>query len=95
MSLTDKDIDKLSVLARIRLGEDEKKQIKEKLNQILGWVEQLRGVDTEAVPAMAGVGNQILRMRDDKVTDGNIKDDVLANAPSSAYDCFIVPKVIE
>lgn len=95
MSLTDKDIDKLSNLARIRLGEEEKAQIKEKLNQILGWVEQLKEVNTDNVSAMAGVGNQILRMRDDKVTDGNIKDDILINAPNSAYDCFVVPKVIE
>ena len=65
------------------------------LNAIIGWVEQLGEVDTDGVEPLTAVIEQKLRLRDDKVTDGNIRDEVLANAPEAQHGFFAVPKVIE
>ena len=36
-----------------------------------------------------------LPQREDKITDGGIRDDVLANAPKSEEGFFVVPKSVE
>jgi aspartyl-tRNA(Asn)/glutamyl-tRNA(Gln) amidotransferase subunit C len=65
------------------------------LNNILGWVEQLQEVDVEGVEPMTAVIPNTLRLREDRVTEGGIRDDVLANAPVAEHGFFAVPKVIE
>jgi aspartyl-tRNA(Asn)/glutamyl-tRNA(Gln) amidotransferase subunit C len=65
------------------------------LNNILGWVEQLGEVNTDGVEPLTAVIDQKLRLRDDVVTDGNIRDEVLANAPDAQHGFYAVPKVIE
>jgi aspartyl-tRNA(Asn)/glutamyl-tRNA(Gln) amidotransferase subunit C len=65
------------------------------LNNILGWVEQLGEVNTDGVEPLTAVIDQKLRLRDDVVNDGNIRDAVLANAPDAQHGFFAVPKVIE
>lgn len=95
MTLTVEEVKKIAKLSRIRLSDDEIKRYQDELNQIFKWVEQLREVDTNDVPPMAGVGDYTLRQREDMVQDGNIQQDVLANAPNASYGCFVVPKVVE
>jgi len=65
------------------------------LNNILGWVEQLGEVDVTGVEPMTAVIPNTLRLREDVVTDGNVRDRVLANAPQAEHGFFAVPKVIE
>ena len=65
------------------------------LNNILGWVEQLGQVDVSGVAPLAAVIPNTLRLRDDVVTDGGVRDAVLANAPDAELGFFAVPKVIE
>ena len=82
-------------LARIRLREEELEPLAAELSHILTWVEQLAAVDTAEVPPMTSVAAMRLPMRDDEVTDGNRRDEILGNAPQSARGFFAVPKVIE
>ena len=65
------------------------------LNQILGWVEQQGEVDCSKVEPMTAVIPNKLRLREDAVTDGEIRDKILANAPIAEHGFFAVPKVIE
>ena len=65
------------------------------MNNILGWIEQLSQVDTEGVEPLTAVIEQKLRLRDDVIDDGNVRDKLLANAPDSQHGFFAVPKVIE
>jgi len=39
--------------------------------------------------------DQKLRLRDDAITDGDIREDILSNAPDAEHGFFAVPKVIE
>jgi aspartyl-tRNA(Asn)/glutamyl-tRNA(Gln) amidotransferase subunit C len=85
----------MAKLARIAMSDEELARLEPELNNILGWVEQLGEVDTDGVEPLTAVIEQKLRLRDDVVNDGNIRDDVLANAPEAQHGFFAVPKVIE
>ena len=77
------------------MSDQEIARLEPELNNILGWVEQLAEVNTDGVDPLTAVIDQKLRLRDDVVTDGNIRDEVLANAPDAQHGFFAVPKVIE
>ena len=95
MTFTTQDVAKIAKLARIRLTEQEKEAFAQEIGGVLKWVEQLSEVDTGGEAGVASVVEHPLPMREDKVTDGNITGQVLANAPGKEYDCFVVPKVID
>lgn len=85
----------IAKLARIAVSDAEVEALAPELNNILGWVEQLQEVNVEGVEPMTAVIPNSLRLRDDVVTDGGKRDDVLANAPAAEHGFFAVPKVIE
>ena len=85
----------IAKLARIAMSDEEIERLAPELNNILGWVEQLGEVDTDGVEPLTAVIDQKLRLRDDAVTEGNIRDQILANAPEAQHGFFAVPKVIE
>ena len=95
MSVTNEQVRHIARLARIAMSDEELERLVPELNNILGWVEQLGEVDTDGIEPLATVIDQKLRLRDDAVTDGDIRDDILANAPDAQHGFFAVPKVIE
>ena len=82
-------------LARIKITDTEAKSLDKELNGILAWIEQLNEVNVEGVEAMTTPVEMSLPMREDVVSDGGIRDQVLANAPKSEDGFFVVPKVVE
>jgi aspartyl-tRNA(Asn)/glutamyl-tRNA(Gln) amidotransferase subunit C len=95
MSVSHEQVRHIAKLARIAMSDEELERLLPELNNILGWVEQLGEVNTDGIEALTAVIDQKLRLRDDVVNDGNIRDDVLANAPDAQHGFFAVPKVIE
>ena len=95
MSVTNEQVRHIARLARIAMSDDEIERLAPELNNILGWVEQLGQVNTDVVEPLTAVIDQKLRLRDDVVTEGDIRDDILANAPEAQHGFFAVPKVIE
>jgi aspartyl-tRNA(Asn)/glutamyl-tRNA(Gln) amidotransferase subunit C len=95
MSVSPEQVRHIAKLARIAMSEEELERLVPELNNILGWVEQLAEVDTDGVEPLATVIDLKLRLRDDVVTDGGIRDKILANAPLAEHGFFAVPKVIE
>ena len=95
MSVSHEQARHIAKLARIARSDAELERLVPELNAIIGWVEQLAEVNTDGIEPLTAVIEQKLRLRDDKVTDGNIRDDVLANAPEAQHGFFAVPKVIE
>jgi aspartyl-tRNA(Asn)/glutamyl-tRNA(Gln) amidotransferase subunit C len=95
MPVSSEQVRHIAKLARIAMSEEELARLEPELNNILGWVEQLAEVDTDGVEPLTAVIDQKLRLRDDVVNDGNIREDVLANAPEAQHGFFAVPKVIE
>ena len=95
MTVTADTVRHVATLARIAMSDAEIEELVPELNNILGWVDQLAEVDTEGVEPLTAVIDLKLRLRDDVVNDGNIRDKVLANAPDAQHGFFAVPKVIE
>jgi aspartyl-tRNA(Asn)/glutamyl-tRNA(Gln) amidotransferase subunit C len=92
------DIDtarKVAKLARIRVDESDLPALAGELSGILGFMEQLNEVDVTGVEPMTSVTPMRLKRRKDVVTDGNIQEQVLANAPDQREGFFAVPKVVE
>lgn len=95
MQVDENTVRRIARLARISITDQEAKSLESELTGILTWVEQLGEVDTNDVEPMTRVVAQKLNMRDDKVTDGEIADDVVKNAPVVDDHYFVVPKVVE
>ena len=95
MSVDAATVRKIASLARIAATEAEVAAMVPELNNILGWVEQLGEVDTAGIEPLAAVIPNTLRLREDVVTDGGIREQVLRNAPVAEHGFFAVPKVIE
>jgi aspartyl-tRNA(Asn)/glutamyl-tRNA(Gln) amidotransferase subunit C len=96
MSLDKATVARIARLARIKIPAGEEDALAADLSRILAFVEQLDELDCNGVPPMAsGVAGMKLRRRPDVVTDGNIQDKVLANAPEARDGYFAVPKVVE
>jgi aspartyl-tRNA(Asn)/glutamyl-tRNA(Gln) amidotransferase subunit C len=95
MSVDADTVRRVAHLARIAVAEDEVDNLKGELNAILTFVEQLGEVDVTGVEPMTSVTPMAMKMREDKVTDGGIADQVIANAPAHEHHFFLVPKVVE
>ena len=99
MSLTLPDIDRLAQLARLDLSASEREHMLTDLNAFFAVVEQMRAVDTAGVAPLAhplsAVQDMPLRLRDDVVIEGDIRDAALRNAPDAQDGLFLVPKVVE
>ncbi|MDI1346193.1 MAG: Asp-tRNA(Asn)/Glu-tRNA(Gln) amidotransferase subunit GatC [Pseudolabrys sp.] len=95
MSVDAATVRRIARLARIAVADDEVEHLQGELNAMLAFVEQLSEVDVEGVEPMTSVTPMAMKMRVDAVTDGGNAEAVLANAPQSEDDFYLVPKVIE
>lgn len=95
MSIDAATVRKIASLARISVSDDDIAAMVPELANILGWVEELGAVDTIGIEPLAAVIPNRLRLRDDIVGDGGMRDAVLANAPQAEHGFYAVPKVIE
>jgi aspartyl-tRNA(Asn)/glutamyl-tRNA(Gln) amidotransferase subunit C len=95
MKLTREGIDRVAVLARLRLTPKEQASLTEDLDHILGYMEKLNQLDTAGVEPFSHVVNIENTLRDDRVTNQPNADALLANAPARDANFFKVPKIIE
>lgn len=95
MSVDAATVKRIAHLSRIRIEESEVPALAGELNTILGFVEQLDEVDVSGVEPMTSVTPMALRLREDKVTAGGHAERIVANAPLSEDNFFMVPKVVE
>ena len=79
MSIDNKTVKKVSKLAKIRINEQEESKLIEELNNILGWVDELKKVDTEKIEPMLSVFNESMVMRKDEVFSETSDELVLKN----------------
>jgi aspartyl-tRNA(Asn)/glutamyl-tRNA(Gln) amidotransferase subunit C len=95
MALDTDTVRRIARLARIHVDDAELAPLADELNNILGWIEQLDEVDTDGVAPMTSAVEMVQRLRADVMNDGDLQEDVLANAPDPADAFFTVPKVVE
>ena len=95
MAVDEAIVRRVAKLARIAVKDDEVEHLKSELNAILAFVEERDELDVADVPPMTSVMPMKIRMREDRVTDGDDAERVLANAPAREEDFYVVPKVVE
>jgi aspartyl-tRNA(Asn)/glutamyl-tRNA(Gln) amidotransferase subunit C len=95
MAVDSDTVRRVAHLARMAVAEDEIEDLRRELNAMLAFVDELADIDVTGVEPMTSVTPMAMKMREDEVNDGNIADDVLANAPEREDHFFIVPKVVE
>ena len=95
MSVDLATVKRVAHLARIAVPEADLPKLQGELNAILGFVEQLNEVNVDGVEPMTSVTPMEMKKRQDVVTDGNKAADIVANAPATEENFFLVPKVVE
>ncbi len=95
MSVDATTVRRIAHLARIAVADEEVEHLRGELNAILAFVEQLSEVDVTGVEPMTSVTPMAMKRRTDEVTDGDIPDDIVKNAPVREDHFFVVPRVVE
>jgi aspartyl-tRNA(Asn)/glutamyl-tRNA(Gln) amidotransferase subunit C len=95
MSVDADTVRRIAHLARIAVADEEIEHLQRELNAILAFVEQLSELDVANIEPMTSVIPMQMKKRDDKVTDGNIAEDIVRNAPATEDHFFVVPRVVE
>jgi aspartyl-tRNA(Asn)/glutamyl-tRNA(Gln) amidotransferase subunit C len=95
MSLSDDQIRRIARLARIAVRREELAAVGERLNRVLGLIDQMRAVDTAGIEPMSHALDVVQRLRPDEVTESDRRDAYQAHAPAVEQGLYLVPKVIE
>lgn len=95
MEFSPEKIKKVAKLAKIRLTEDEIKIFNDQFAAIAKVISKLQKVDTTGITPIHNPSPAPTLMRKDVISDGNYAQDILANSPKQAFNCFVVPKVVE
>jgi aspartyl-tRNA(Asn)/glutamyl-tRNA(Gln) amidotransferase subunit C len=95
MSVDEKTVRRIAHLARIAVADADVPHLQGELNAILKFVEELNAVNVEGVEPMTSVTKMAMKKRQDVVNDGGYADKIVANAPLSEDNYYMVPKVVE
>ena len=95
MSLSDDQIRRIARLARIAIRPDELGPVGERLNRVLGLIDEMRAIDTAGIEPMSHALDVVQRLRADEVTEGDRREAYQAVAPAMEEGLYLVPKVIE
>jgi len=99
MSLTPDQLHRIALLARIDVAGPEATGVTERLNRVLGLIDQLQAVDTRGIEPMShpldGLVTSGQRLRFDEVTEPDHRADYQECAPAVEQGLYLVPKVIE
>jgi len=95
MSLSDDQIRRIARLARIAIGEEESAQVRDRLNRVLGLIDQLQAVDTAGIEPMSHALDVVQPLRLDAVTESDQRARFQSGAPAVEGGLYLVPKVIE
>jgi aspartyl-tRNA(Asn)/glutamyl-tRNA(Gln) amidotransferase subunit C len=99
MSLSDDQIRRIASLARIAIGEAESAEVRERLNRVLGLIDELQAVDTAGIDPMSHPLDALLPggqpLRADEVKEQDHRAEYQAVAPAVEGGLYLVPKVIE
>jgi aspartyl-tRNA(Asn)/glutamyl-tRNA(Gln) amidotransferase subunit C len=95
MALDPGTVNSIAALARIGIEPDEVEGYARELSKILEFVEQMNQVETGDVEPLTHPQDRILRMREDRVTETDQRDEFQRIAPAVEDGLYLVPRVIE
>lgn len=92
--ISDETIDYIGILAKLELSEEEKKQAKSDMETMLEYFDKLKELDTTNVEPMSHIFPMNNVFREDVITNGDDREQILANAPEEKEGTFVVPKTV-
>ena len=93
--ITDETIDYVGILAKLELSSEEKEQAKKDMANMLDYIDMLNELDTDGVEPMSHVFPVHNVFREDVVVNGDVRDEMLKNAPEDTDGSFMVPKTVD
>ena len=93
--ISDETIEYVGILAKLELSGEEREQAKKDMGSMLDYIDKLGELDTTGVEPMSHVFPVNNVFREDVVTNGDMREDILKNAPGEKDGMFIVPKTFE
>ena len=93
--ISDETIEYVGILAKLELSGEEKEQAKKDMERMLDYVDKLNELDTDGVEPMSHVFPVNNVFREDIVTNGDDREEILKNAPERKDGAFVVPKTVE
>lgn len=95
MSITSEEIDKVALLARLKVDEQAREKLTSSITDILDMVDRMQEVNTDGITPMAHPLDTVQRLRADEVSETNKREKLQENAPLAEQGLFLVPRVIE
>ena len=92
--ISDETIEYVGILAKLELTDEEKEAAKSDMEKMLDYIDTLNELDTPGIEPMSHVFPVNNVFREDVVTNGDNREDTLANAPLCKEDSFEVPRTI-
>lgn len=93
--ISDETIEYVGILAKLALSEEEKEQARKDMGSMLDYIDKLGELDTQGVEPMSHVFPVKNVFREDIVTNGDIREEILKNAPGEKDGMFVVPRTFE
>ena len=93
--ISDETIEYVGILAKLELPDEEKEQAKKDMANMLDYIDTLNELDTSGVEPMSHVFPVNNVFREDVVTNGDDREEILANAPEAKEGAFVVPKTFD
>ena len=93
--ISDETIEYVGILAKLELSEEEKEQAKKDMGSMLDYIDKLNELDTQGVEPMSHVFPVNNVFREDEVTNGDDRDNLLLNAPQKKEGTYMVPKTFD
>ena len=93
--ISDETIEYVGILAKLELSDEEKEQAKKDMANMLDYIDTLNELDTSGVEPMSPVFPVNNVFREDVVTNGDDREEILANAPEAKEGAFVVPKTFD
>lgn len=93
--INDETIEYVGILAKLELSEEEKEQAKRDMGRMLDYIDKLSELDTSGVEPMSHVFSVQNVFREDVVTNGDMREEILKNAPGEKDGMFMVPPTFD
>lgn len=94
MKISKKEVEHVTLLARLELTEEEVNQYTEQLNSILEYAGMLQKLDTDSVTPTAHAVQLFNVLRTDEIKPSLPQQEALSNAPEAEDGYFRVPRIV-
>jgi len=93
--ISDQMIEYVGILAKLELSEAEREKAKKDMGEMLDYIGKMEELDTEKTEPMSHIFPVNNVFREDVVTNGDMREEMLKNAPEKKKGMFVVPQIFE